>query len=545
MKNMAKRAAALLLTVAVVLTLCACGTTQTQTSTESTAEQTSSSEASGGEKVINRGIIGAPGSLNPLVDAGGAQFIVLEMVYDRLFDIDADNNLMPRLCDSYETNDDFTEYTVHINENAKWTDGTDVTAEDIVWTYEMYTDPEVGTTHAAKLAKLKGVDPTTGLRVEGETFGVTAIDENTVRFELATSCFPWDLFNAYLYAFPKHVYGAVDPSTLLTSDLWLNPVGSGYCILDAYIDGSTYEFTANKDYYLGAPDFDRMVIKCMDQTNLLSALMSNEVDMVVGHPGRGNIPTVDVAVAKEADNLTMESGGYTIRYIAINNEKFSKDVRKAIDLAVDKEMIVNNVLQGYGEVLNQLCPPSSLHYDDSLADWSRDVETAKQLLKDAGWDESQTVELLVSSSDAEQQQMAVIIQQNLAEIGMNVEIKSMEYTSLLDQCRGTSDGSFDLAIVGTAFAAEWAGFKANFVPKGATNFTYSDDDTLFNLLTAASEEIDFDKRHELLCEVQEYMVDEMPYVYLVNQQSVFCYNNEVVTKCDLSNVNNMVWRMWE
>lgn len=555
-KHTLSQVLALVLALVMVLSLCACSSTNNPSDESSTTnsqvdntkdDQTepAGTDQTTGEKVITRGIIGAPGSLNPLVDAGGAQFVVLEMVFDRMFDFDTDNNPLPRLADSYEVNDDYTEYIVHLNKDAKWQDGEDVTADDVVWTYEMYTDPDVGTTFATKISALKGVDSQTGLRVEGEEFGVTKIDDDTVKFEMTRTAFPWDFFNLYMYVFPQHIYGEVDPTTLLTSDLWLTPVGSSYCKLDSYVDGSVYEFTANKDYYLGAPDFDRMIIKCMEQSNLLSALMSGEIDMTVGHAGRGNITTSDVELAESQSNLTLESGGVTLIYMALNNEKLDVNLRKAINLAVDKEMMVNNVFCGYAEVLDNLCPPSSLHYDTSLTPWKQDIEEAKELLAASDWDTSKPLELLVDSSSTERQQLAVIIQQNLEEIGLTVNITSMEYSALLDKCRGTGDGDFEMAIVATAFVPEFAAFSSMFMPKGATNFSYSDDSGLYDRLFAASLAVDFNERHALLCEVQQYLIDEMPFVWLVNQKSIFCYNNEVVKECNLENAGNMVWRMWE
>lgn len=548
---------ALILVVVMLFSMAACGgnnapsategktESKTENNTESKTEEKTDAPKSSGEKVINRGIIGAPGSLNPLVDAGGAQFLVLEMVFDRLFDRSSKNELLPRLADSYEANDDFTEYVVHLNKAAKWTDGEDVTADDVVWTYEMYTNPAVGTTFASKVSALKGVDSKTGLRVDGEAFGVTKVDEDTVKFEMTRTAFPWDFFNSYMYVFPQHVYSAVDPSTLLTSELWLTPVGSGYCTLDSYVDGSVYEFKANKNYYLGTPDFDRMIVKSMEQSSLLGALMSGEIDMTVGHAGRGNISTADVEVAQTQGNLTLYAGGVSILYMALNNEKLDVNLRKAIDLAVDKEMMANNVFFGYAEVLNNLCPPSSLHYDTDLPAWQRNVEEAKKLLAQSDWDTSKPIELLVDSGNTERQQLAVIVQQNLAEIGLDVEITNMDYTSLLDKCRGTSDGDFEMAIVATAFLPEFAAFTNMFTPKGPTNFSYSDDSGLHDRLYAASQAIDFNERHELLCDVQEYLIDQMPFVWLVNQQSVFCYNNQVVKECDLTNAGDMVWRMWD
>lgn len=557
-----RRTAAGIVAATVLCTMAACGNSGTPegnaggtganaAGTENGSAQNGGATAdngtqSGGTKIINRGIIGAPGSLNPLVDAGGAQFIVLEMVYDRPFDASGSTgDILPRLCDSYEVNDEYTEYTLHINQDAKWQDGEDVTADDFVWTYGMYTDPAVGTSHAVKLSALKGVDDATGLRVEGEEFGVTAIDEDTVQMSLTRPMLPGNLFNVYLYIFPEHVYGAVDPSTLLESELWLTPVGSGYCTLDTYVDGSTYEFSANKNYYLGAPDFDKMVIKCMDSSNLLGALMSGEIDMTVGHANRGNIPITDVETARQQGNLELVSGGVTIQYLTINNQRYDENVRKAIDLAIDKEMIANQVFSGYAEVLDQIFPPSHPYYDSSLLGFTRDVEEAKRLLKEAGWDENQTLELLCDTSSTAIQQMAVIIQQNLEEAGIHTEITTMEQSAVYDACRPANGGDFDLALCSTGFGAEPSGMKNNVAVGSATNFSNSTDDTLYEMYDSSGLELDSEKRGEIYKEIQAYYLETMPQSFIVNSQSVFCYNTDVVKECNLDYAADIIWRMWE
>ena len=546
MKKTLKRLLAVGVSAVMVLAMTACGGT---TATSGQAPASTAGAGSGkadptGEKVINRAIIGAPGSMNPLVDAGGAQFIVLEAVFDRPFDADGvTGDVYPRLCDSYETNEDSTVYTVHINKDAKWHDGEDVTADDFVWTYQMYTDPEVATSHATKLSMLQGVDPATGLRVEGEEFGVVALDEDTVQFTLTRSTLPTELFSVYLYIFPEHVYGAVPANTLLTTDLWTTPVGSSYLKLDSYVDGSVYEFTANKEYHLGAPDFDRLVVKCMEQTNILGALMSGEVDMAIGHANRGDLPIADVELASQQSNLTLEAGGGTIQYLTINNQRYDENFRKAVNMAIDKQMIVDSVYQGYAELLTQMVPPSNMYYDDSQPVFERDVEGAKVLLAQSSFDTSQTLEMLIGNGRTDDQQIAVIIQQNLAEIGINVEITSMDYATVLDTYR---TGDFDMGMAGTGYGAEWFQIRQNLQVGSATNFSNTTDSTLYDLAIEAQNHIDDQQaRREIYNEMQQYWLDTMPQVFLANKQSVFCYNNEVVTECDLSNAGGIIWRMWE
>ena len=195
--------------------------------------------------------------------------------------------------------------------------------------------------------------------------------------------------------------------------------------------------------------------------------------------------------------------------VALNNELFPPKVRKAFSLAIDKELIVQSVYGGAGEVTESYLLPTSKYANNDLPK-GRDVEKAKQLLDEAGFDYSRTYTLGTSKSS---EAVAVIIQQNLAEIGANFELVTGEGATLMAQARS---GEIDSMMLGFTTNSSPLYMMAH-MNSETPNYSRLTDPKYYEWQVKISGEQDEAKRIEYAKEAQEVYAEECPYIPLMQR----------------------------
>ena len=156
--------------------------------------------------------------------------------------------------------DDNKVLTVHLNENAKWQDGEPVTADDVVFTMQVYNSP------SAAVVRQNNVSPFAGFKEGDDSLQVKAVDEHTVEMTCAEPTnmdFLFFIKFRDIYILPKHLLGDTPYADIRNNSYWEKPIGSGPCIYESQISGERMEFKANKDYYLKTPQWDRFVVKLL------------------------------------------------------------------------------------------------------------------------------------------------------------------------------------------------------------------------------------------------------------------------------------------
>ena len=421
---------AIALTMSMTFALSGCGSdtgssTSGEGTTSSTEESTGTEEGASTEEtgdtetaqttdysdvVINYGLTTAWDSLNPYGSSSGSTFqhLVLDKLYDRLAYItEAAESIEPRAAESWESSEDGMTATFHLDPDAKFHDGTPVTANDWVFTAYLITDPNFDFGMKSEFKFFEGTDDS-GVRT-GDTLGIEAVDDTTLvmHFKTPTPVEDWImLHNKYFYVLPEHLLGDMDPAEVNASDIWDNPndLGSGPC---TYI-------------------------------NTVTSVMTGELDMFI------QSASIEDSLAAEEMGLPVQKSDLPTSIVAflINNQNVSdKRIRQAMNLAIDKEMLIEQNVEGQGVPSATFIIPGS-EYDAGI-EWSRDVEQAKALLEEAGWDSSQTLTMAVTST---RERMAAVIQQNLAEVGINIEILTVD---LATEFAGLQDGTYDLGICGS------------------------------------------------------------------------------------------------
>lgn len=532
MKKNARRILTLVLALAMALGMLAgCGGDNSSTpsgadsgqnSTTTPSEPSTPSEPAapaGGDAtdysdvVITYGMTTAWDTVNPYGSSSGSlyQNVTADTLYDRLaFIEEAGTGVSPRGAKSWESAEDGYAILFHLDENAKWHDGEPVTANDWVWTAQLITNPDFPFGLRSEFNTWAGTGDD-GVQTSAEDLGMEALDDYTLKMTLKSVMPAEDwliLHNKYFYVLPQHLLGDIAVDKLMEDDFWKNPVGSGPCTFISELSGSELQLGAFADYHMGAPKFGKLIIKVIANTNTVTSVAAGEMDAFFGSP------TVDDALAAESlsgVDVTKSSAPTSIAALLINNQNVpDKRVRQAISWAVDKELLIEQSLQGMG-VVSSTCIIPGTEYDAGI-EWKRDVDKAKELLAEAGWDSNTTLTMAIGSS---RESMAAVIQQNLAEAGIKVEIQTVEVATMF---AGLQDGTYDLGICGSTAMGYPLWMSGYYDYRNATYCQISDP-VYAELQESIASELDAAKRKDLVNQYQELLWDEMPLVMLYHGYS--------------------------
>lgn len=532
------RLLALTLVFTMVLGLVSCGNQPQQQSQTDTGTETSG-QAEGVN--LNYGISNSWDALMPYYSVSGSNYsrIIYDKLYDRLAYIQPDGTCSPRAATSWESADGGYAILFHLDEGAAFHDGTPVTAQHWVDTIALVTNPACNVLGRDTFAGLTGTDEI-GAAIEGENLGAEAVDEYTLKLTFDNPVVPEEFlveYNRDIYVLPTHLLTDIAPEDLVTSDFWQNPVGSGPCQFVSEVSGSTLVLSANKDYQLGAPGFDTLTITVMDKANLLTALIAGDLDY---YTFGGSISEENRPVAEQA-GFAVEEGTVpsTFYELMINNETVdSADLRHAIEKALDKELLCQQNTGSLGTVTNTSILPGT-EYSRPAGESAYDPEGAKELLAQAGYD-GETFTLACTSQRAS---LAALIQQNLADVGIQVEIETVDSATMF---AGMSDGTYDLAV---------ASHTPTSLPLWFTGSRFTADNNLFRvpdlsqyttLLTALEEETNETARIDLVDEWEALLNQEMPFIPLWFSYALHV-QSKTVTGIDYAAAaccNENVWQ-WE
>ncbi|MGE2717981.1 ABC transporter substrate-binding protein [Mycolicibacterium litorale] len=471
------RAAVAALTVALLVAMTGC----------STGERVDLGDAASGNLIA--AIAGEPDQLDPHKTSAYFSFEVLENVFDTLVEPDANLEMRPALAESWEVSPDQRVWTFHLRRGVTFHDGSPFTADDVVYSYRRIIDEEL--TNVDKFAAVTEV---------------TAVDPATVRITVDKPT-PNLLTNLGGFKGMSIVSRAnVDSGRIAT-----HPVGTGPFSFAGATSGDSITLRANPSYWGGPPRVSGVTFRFISEpSTALSALQAGEVDWT------DSIPPQRVSQLRDDDSLRLAvtpSNDYW--YLALNGARPPWNdvrVRQAIAYGIDRDAIV--AATSYGTAAkNQLAIPEGNPWYTPYDTYSYDIEKAKTLLAEADAKPG-NLDMLVTSEYPETVTAAQIIADNLAPLGITVDIRTVDFATWLDE---QNNGNFDMLMMG------WLGnidpddfYYAQHHTNGTSNAQKFSDPEVDRLLDAGRVETNREVRRDGYAKAATRIADEVSYIYLYN-----------------------------
>lgn len=469
-----------------------------------------SSGNSGDTLVFGRG--GDSTSLDPSRVTEGETFKVTVNVYETLLNFgEQDTSIQPGLAKEWKTDDGLT-YTFILEEGVKFHDGTDFNAEAVVKNFERWAngDADKFPYYNSMFGGFKGDE---GHVIES----VVAEGDHTVLIKLKRPQAP------FLKNIAMSMFAIASPDAFEKGDdqFERNPVGTGPFKFVEWKANETITLEKFGDYWQkGLPKLNKVIFKSIpDNSARLNALIAGEIDLADGiNPADGEMieDNKDLQLIKRP-SMNVGYLGLTVTREPFNN----KEVRQAMNHAIDKETIINSFFEGQANIAKNPMPPSISGYNDDIEGYAYDPKKAKELLTKAGYPEGFEMELWAMPVPRpympDGAKVAEVIQSNLADIGIKAKIVTYDWPTYLDKA---SKGEAD------AFMLGWTGDNGdadNFLYVlldedniGSNNYTYFKNDKMHDLFIEAQTEVDEKKRIALYEEAQEIIHDEAPWVPLAH-----------------------------
>lgn len=432
----------------------------------------------------------------------------------------ADIVAQPHLAERWEVSEDGRTLTFHVRRDVFWHDGEQTDAHDVAFTYRTVTNPETAFPNAAFWTHyVKGPE------------GVEVVDDFTVRISLephAEFLDPWTT----LGILPEHLLGDVPPSQLRQHPFGTQcPVGNGPFVFVSHTQQDRWVFEANPGYPSalgGRPFLDRYIYRVIpEQTTLLTELLTENIDIYIA-PRPDQARRIVEAPNLDLLNFTFRSYVF-VGWNARRPQLADARVRRAITMATNREEIVQATLQGYGTVANSGVPPFHWAFDPAGAvSLDYDPEAAMALLDEAGWRDRDgdgvrenedglrlAISIKYNQGNQQRQDIAEIMQSQLARVGIEVRPQVVEWATLLQQINTPTLRDFDGVVMG--WVTEFKLDDTDLFHSGRIDQPYAWSGTnnadLDRLLDQLALTVDREEALPLWAEYQRVIAEEQPYTY--------------------------------
>jgi len=491
-----------------------------------TSKDTSSSNATGdvGGTIIVASLADATDLFPPLVNEQNGR-LVQDMVFDRLAEIGQDMNTVgdkgfsPRLAKSWTWAPDSLSIAFAIDPRARWHDGKPVLAGDVRYAFKAFMDPKVASPSREVLASVDSIT------VKDSLTAVAWFHQRT----------PEQFYDVVynLIPIPEHVYGSIPMDQLRTSEAVRTLVGNGRFRFVKWEPKVRIELVADTANYRGRPKLDRIVLTPVaDPGSGMTQVLAGAADFMENFP-LDQIKTLDSS--KIARPMPFSNYGYVFLGMNTHARKDAKAphpifgdvrVRRALEMAVDREGMVHNVFGSLGRVSHGPFPMTLAVADSTIKLPAYDTTAAKAMLDSSGWKagadgvrakdgKKLQFSIVYPSSSFQRRQYSVLLQDQFRKIGAQVDIESPDGPTFLAR---TNAGDFDTELAGFNVDPSVSGTKQNwsakaFPPAGLNSLRYSNP-KVEGLLDSAAALFDPAKAHSAASRAFQTIVDDAPAIFL-------------------------------
>ena len=505
--------------------LAACGPSNTNTNSLTPVK---------GGKLIE-GTISDMKTFNTLNSGDTTSSQMIMQCFDGLLGIAANGDNIPALAqDLPKISPDSLTFTFKLRPNLKFSDGSPLTADDVVFTYGLMYLPETKDFVSRYRSDL-----------EGYIQSVTATDPQTIVFKMSKVLASFLDSHCRYGILPKAVLGNVSPKALNTHDYFNGPnVTQGVFKFVRWDKGQQVVLARNDNYWRGPSNLDQFILKVVtDAVVLAQQLKTGELD--TGQPDASqwdNLKTVSTITTASIVvpnfvyyqfNLASDGPGYKL---------FSdKNVRKALHMALDRESMIKSVYYGQAIIADSEYPPISWAYNQNVTPkYKYDKAGAQKLLDDAGWVKGSdgirskggvrlSFELNTNSGNKVRENLIVVMQQQWKEIGVEVTPRPIAFQTLVTQIRSTH--TFQALVIGIASSDtdpdQTTLWTTKGIGSGGLNGMQYKNPDVDRLMAEALTSTDRSKRKPLYGQIQNILMDELPAPILAFYNSLWGVNKRV------------------
>ncbi len=458
---------------------------------------------------ITVGFLADAKRLLPLLASDSASGEIAGWIFNGLTKYDRNIQITGDLAESWEVSPDGLQILFHLRRGVRWHDGAEFTSQDVLFTYDTVTNPNIPTPYSSNFGPIKKVE---------------APDRYTVRVSYHEAFAP-ALESWGMGILPKHILYGKDITNHYYSR---NPIGTGPYKLKEWVTGQKIILEANGAYFEGRPGIDRFIARVIpDTATMFLELKFGGIDYMGLTPPQYKLQAGKENFNKYFHKFRYPAFGYTYLGFNLLDPKFSdKRVRRAISHAINKRDIIAGVLLGYGTPCTGPFPPESWAYNPSVKDPAYDPELARKLLKEAGWSignrgllekEGVPFEFTVITNQGNDARLktAQIIQSGLKRIGISMNIKVLEWQAMLHEF--IDKKRFEAVIMGWGLSRDpdmfdiWHSSKTK---EGEFNFISYRNDEVDRLLIEGRRTFDLQKRTDIYHRIHAILAEEQPYAFL-------------------------------
>lgn len=454
---------------------------------------------------------GEPSTLIYMVAGESASAAVTANIFNKLLKYNANLDLEGELVERWQISSDSKTITFTLKPNLQWADGKPLTSQDVMFTWQAVTNGKTASPYASDYQLVKNAtapDPRTFIVTYDQAYA-PALDS-------------W----AGLQILPKHL---LENQDLHTTAFARKPIGSHFYQLDKWNSGENIKLSKNPKSVLGEANIEQLVTRIIpDNSAQFLELMADNIDSMGLDPIKYSRIIPSRPELQEKLALYKELGNsYTYMGFNLKHKPFDDlRVRLAINYAIDKQEIIDGVYLGLGINIASPYKPGTRWSNPTLKPYTYDVEKAKALLKDAGFEDTNgdgiverdgkpfSFEIL-TNQNKEREKSAVLIQRRLREVGIDVQIRAIEWASFIS--RFIKTGDFDAVILGWGLGLDPDQFNiwhSSQQQPGQFNFIGYQNAKVDRLLELGRVELDPNKRMAIYHEFSRVLFEDSPIIYL-------------------------------
>ncbi|KLU59433.1 oligopeptide-binding protein AppA precursor [Peptococcaceae bacterium CEB3] len=464
-------------------------------------------------------------TLNPLFIQDTASQDAATFLFANVYDLDRQGNLvvepwslakeLPQISADGKT------YTVKLKDTAKWSDGQPVTADDLIYTINTIRNPKVGSPGISGYDKVASVKKVNEYTVQVTLKQVYA----PFKYYLAAAVVPYHILkDVKAKDLQNNVYGK-DPAKTVTDGPWK---------WSEWKEKQYLSFTRDPNYWGPKPHIAKVIYKIYaDQNTEVQALIKGDVDLNTGLP-----VTALSAVKQKKDIRVILAPGPLYEYLAFNFKPqnfpgnfdpfLGQKTRQAIAYALNRQGMVNDILKGTGRIMNSPFLPGSWADPGSAAvNYPYDPAKAKELLKEDGWTPGPggilqkdghrfSFELQFNAGNSRREAVAVVIQQELKNVGIDVKPKAIDFSSWIDQ--NVNPGKFEALLLAWSLTNpdpdQESIFSSKYFPPAGQNNIWYKNPKLDALWVKGYSTNDQNQRKKIYAEIAKEISTDLPYVFL-------------------------------